>query len=559
MPEFTIDSWTVSPERNTVMQKGKVRRLEPRVMDLLVYLAKHAGEVVGREQIIESVWPHTFVSTSALQSAISVLRKALDDDPRNPSILETIPKRGYRLIAESTAARPVVAVLPFENLTGSPERQYLADGLSDVLITELGRYAVFDVISRQSAMAVRNTKLTLPEVASKLNATAIVEGSILPGAETVVVNVQLIDAKTDTHLWAEQVGLEPGQLFEQQRSVAAAIARQLSSTDTRLAGLPADHGADPEALNCYLLGRFHWYKLDPQHFPLAFKYFQQAVSIEPGFSAAYAGIADVWGAMGYWGVKSAADVRDTVREAAEKALALDPMGAEANMLVGAYHFHIAHDWQVARTFFEKAVKYNPSLSHARLLFGLFLGTMGEADARAQFDKAKQLDPLNPSVAMASAMHAAADKRTADAIDTLGQTLELDPLFPPAHELRADLAWVTGAADALLLEQGLWQADEAVSQALTSASQLEAGGRLEAAANVLQSRRDEAYVSPRVIARLYSLAAATDTAIDVLLRAIDASDLMQPDLVMMMPAFEPVRRHPRFEKVREALRLPRVSV
>lgn len=571
MPEFTVDSWTVSPERNTVTNEGIERRLEPRVMDLLVYLAKHAGQVVGRECIIEAVWPHAFVSDSTLQSAISTLRKALNDNPRDPSILETIPKRGYRLIARSTAAKPVVAVLPFENLTGSAERQYLADGLTDALIAELGRHSALDVISRQSAMAFRGASVPLPQIAEKLNATAVVEGSVLPGRDPVTVTVQLVDATTDTHIWSEKLRLDAGQIFEQQRSVAAEIAWQLRSAESLPESARSSAKLDPEALNHYLLGRFHWYKLDPRQFPAALDNFKKAIAIEPSFSAAYAGIADVWGATGYWGVRSAADVRDAIKESVQTALELDPSGAEANMLAGAYHFHIAHDWPAARSRFEKAVAYNPSLSHARLLFGLFLGTLAEPGARTQFDKARQLDPLNPATWMASAMYAASEDRTDDGMRHLDRALELNPAFPPAQELRADLAWRGGSREAIVLERVLWRSNEDVSRKLSDGTDVgqEIGNqigdqvsdkvgdknRLKAAGGALESGSTDAYVSPRVIARLYSLASETDRAIDVLSRAIDAADLMQPDLVTLMPAFEHTRRHPRFDALRQRLGLP----
>ncbi|MEO1203486.1 MAG: hypothetical protein AAFX10_12310 [Pseudomonadota bacterium] len=404
-------------------------------------------------------------------------------------------------------------------------------------------------------MAVRDRRLTLPQIAEKLNATAVVEGSVLPGKDTATLTVQLIDAGTDTHIWSDRVQLSVGRLFEQQRSVAAEIARQLTTADARPAARPTGDSVDPEALNCYLLGRFHWYKLDPMHFPIALGHFEQAIAIEPKFSAAYAGIADVWGAMGYWGATSAVEVRDKIREAVEKALELDPMGAEAHMLAGAYEFHVVHDWLAARSNLEQAIEYNPSLSHARLLLALFLGTLGEPEARAQLAKARQLDPLNASIWMASAMHAAFERRTDEAKQYLERTFELDPAFPPAHELRADLAWQSGAGDAVVLERGLWQTDEPVSLALSAATGADDRDKLAAAAQVLDARSNETYVSPRIIARLYSLAAATDKAIDVLFRAIGAEDLMQPDLVTMMPAFEPVRRHPRFGQLREALGLP----
>ena len=125
--EFTVGEWTIRPGDNTICKAGIIRRLEPRVMDLLTYFAGYPGEVLGHDRLIQNVWPHMYVTNSALQTAISVLRKAFDDDTRNPSFIETIPKRGYRLVAASSAARPILAVMPFRNLTGSEDPEFLAD------------------------------------------------------------------------------------------------------------------------------------------------------------------------------------------------------------------------------------------------------------------------------------------------------------------------------------------------------------------------------------------------------------------------------------------------
>lgn len=170
MQEFTIDEWVVRPGENTIVRGATKQRLEPRVMDLLTYFAKHAGEVLSHDRIIRDVWPNAHVGDGALLTAISTLRRAFDDDPRQPAVLETIPKRGYRLIARSSAARPVVAVLPFADLTGPPGRDYLADGVTDMLIAELGRNPSLSVISRHSVMLYKDRELRLPRIAAELNA-----------------------------------------------------------------------------------------------------------------------------------------------------------------------------------------------------------------------------------------------------------------------------------------------------------------------------------------------------------------------------------------------------
>ncbi len=555
MREFTVGKWLVKPDRNTVVRGSVERRLEPRVMDLLVYFAANPGRVLGRDQIISNVWPHSYVTDSALQTAVSALRKALDDDPRHPHILETIPKRGYRLVAASSAATPVVAVLPLSNLTGDDDNNYVADGMTDSLIASLSTCAGLRVISRQSVMVFRGSTLSLPDIATRLGADTIVEGSVVDAADPIAVTVQLIDATTDTHVWADSRRFAQARLFREAESVAGEIARRVSDGGRIAAPGAAAVDIDAEAVRRYLMGRFHWYKLSPEHFQQALEHFQTAIDIAPRFCAAHAGVADVWGALGYWGVMSATEVRSRVSEAVTAALEIDPDDADANMLAGAYQFYIERDWREARDRFEAAIDANPNLAHARLLTALFLAAMHDDGARGQVDEACRLDPLNPAVRYGSALCHCGTGRWERAESDLAQVLELDPSFPPALELSADLAWVCGRPDALELERTVWQHDAPVSEALAGTDGGDVASRLGEASRLLEKRALEQYVSPRLIARLYSLAGNTGAAIRILDAAVDRDDFMQVDLLCLLPCFAELRDNKDFEALRARIGLP----
>src|SRR5215469_9627319 len=220
MPDdFQIGSWLVEPSLNSVTCDGKIHRLEPKMMEVLVYLAQNQRVVVSKEQLMRVVWPDTFVTDDVLTRCISELRRALEDDPKEPSFIETIPKRGYRLLQPvepikgshpnrlrpwlvmgaaaacvvtlvlmflnykhllgSSAAIRIqsVAVLPLENLSGDPSQDYFADGMTDALTTSLAQLHGIRVISRTSAVHYKNTKLKLPEIARELGVDAVVEGS----------------------------------------------------------------------------------------------------------------------------------------------------------------------------------------------------------------------------------------------------------------------------------------------------------------------------------------------------------------------------------------------
>lgn len=546
--EFFIDDWLVRTERNEIVNGSMTRKLEPRVMDLLQYLAEHPGEVQSHDQMIANVWPHTYVSDGALQTAVSALRKAFGDNLKRPRIVETIPKRGYRLIASSSAAKPVVAVLPFKNLTGNAKLDYLADGLTDLLIAELGCFGNLRVISRHSVMTFRDSRELLPGIAARLNAHFVVEGSMLLDGDDLCTTVQLIDASSDTHEGSETYRTSIGRMRESQRRIAHAIIDWLPATRPPKE-LPPPRTIHPEAMTCYLRGRFHFYKLSPEHFPLALEHLAQAVAIEPGFAAAHAAIADVWGGFGYWGAIPAAEAGPKVRAALARAEAADPDDAETNAIFGAMHTFIDYDWDAARSRLDRAVRLNPDLASAHLLRALLLATTRDPSAVDAANTSKNLDPLNPAVMLARALCLVRENRLDEAAEEVRQMFEIAPDFRPAIELDAELAWLACDDDALDRERRHWADDESVLKLLQGpTSDGDPTGAMLAVAELLQARANETLVPPRVLARQFSLAGKPETALAILENAISRRELMQIDFVQTAPAFVTVRALPGYEAV-----------
>lgn len=388
----------------------------------------------------------------------------------------------------------------------------------------------------------------------------MVEGSILVDEHRLRITAQLIDAAEDTHVWARTYATGLGDALTIQRAIARDIADRLGSGLEQPGSERVSREVDPDAVMQYLRGRFHWYKLNPAHFPKALEYFEKAVAISPDFGAAYAGIADVWGAFGYWGVLPAAEAAGHVRAALERAEAVEPDGPEVNMLFGAYHFFVEYDWDAARRRLERAIRLNADLAHSRLLLALLRATLREPGVFDEIDQARRLDPLNPAVMLARAMCLAGDRRYAASKSEIELMLEVEPSFQPAFELGAELAWAEGAGDAISWERRVWQADEEVLALLeASAGDSNPTEALLAVARLLERRSEERYVSPRVVARLYALAGQPRIAIDVLDAAVARNDLMQVDFVQLMPAFAAVRQHRRYASLARAIGLPAASV
>lgn len=556
MREFDVERWVVQPDLNRLVRDDAEVRLEPRVMDLLVYLAERPGEVLSADQIVRDVWPEPYVGDNALLSAVSALRKAFGDRTRDSRIIATVPKRGYRFIARTSAANYGLAVLPFQAAAGATE-EFLADGMTDALITELGKLRALRVISRQSSMAYKGSAKPLPEIARELNVRWIVEGAAHRSGSRVRISAALVDAANDAHLWTEAYDCQLKDTLPLQREIASRIAAAITDRLRRPAG---DHApspqVQPDALVAYLRGRFHWWKFTPGHFDRALECFREAIRNDPGFAPAYAGVADVWGAYGYWGILPPPQVRKQVREAAAQAVEIDPSSAEAHLLWGGYAFYYEHDGAAAEARYRRAIELNPNLAHARVLHALLLAALNRAEAVDEMDLAIRLDPLNPGALLIKALWFGMHRRYQEARRSVNRLLEIDAQHPPGLQLLADLCWLTGDPGALALERQLWVRDKVVKAALTAARPAVPARRSMArAAEVLEARAAVQYVQPTQIARLWVHGGEPEAALACLERAAACGHLIQMDLLKLSPAWNPLRRRRRFRSLLARLGFP----
>jgi len=231
--EFRLGGCTVDGTRGCVERDGGVTHVEPRVMDVLVALVRSGGRTLSRDALIAAAWGHPHVSDEALSRCVSLIRQALGDDRRKPRFIETVPKRGYRLLvpAEATIAPPThLAVLPFVNLSGNPRHRRLADGITELLITHVATLPSLRVVSRTSSMLYRGSRLRLPDIARELDVTRIVEGSVLASDRNIQAVMQLIDPATDTHLLARSYMRARADALQLQNELAASMASAIASS-----------------------------------------------------------------------------------------------------------------------------------------------------------------------------------------------------------------------------------------------------------------------------------------------------------------------------------------
>ena len=220
-------------------KQGARIRLQEQPFHVLQMLLEQPGEIVTREVLQKRIWPaDTFVDfDQGLNNAIKRLREALGDSPESPRFIETVPRRGYRFIASlgsSLKGIESLAVLPFENLSRDPEQEYFADGLTEAVITSLAKIRALKVISRTTVMHYKDTRKPLREIARELEAQGIVEGTVLRSGERVRVSAQLVDASTDTHLWAESYDRDLRDILALHAELARAIANEIQVKLTQI-------------------------------------------------------------------------------------------------------------------------------------------------------------------------------------------------------------------------------------------------------------------------------------------------------------------------------------
>jgi serine/threonine protein kinase/tetratricopeptide (TPR) repeat protein len=467
-----------------------------------------------------------------------------------------------RLFGSKSHAIQSLAVLPLENLSRDSAQEYLADGMTEALITDLAQIGSLRVISRTSVMRYKGTKKGLPEIARELDVDGVVEGSVLRAGSKIRITAQLIHASTDRHLWARSYERDFKDVLALQDEVAQAIASQIQArlTSDEQARLSRARAVNPEAHEAYLKGRYEWYRWTPENFQKALEYFQQAIAIDPSYAPAYAGLSLAYARLGDGGAWRPVDAYPQAKSAALRAVELDPDLAEAHVALGMSILWNDWNWMEAEREVRRGIDLNPGSATAHLACSAVLTNVGRnEEALVEINHAQELDPLSVTLRGVKAFRLFTARRYDEAVEVAKSALALDPASLQARETlgRAYLqkGMVGPAITELERAVDLSRRDPGTVRLLGFAYGV--AGQKEKAQILLrelEQRFDRSYVAPAFIALVFLGLGDRDHAFEWLEKGYELRD---SGIVRLVAAreFDPLRSDPRFADLMRRVGLP----
>jgi len=446
-----------------------------------------------------------------------------------------------------------IAVLPFENLSGNPENAYFTDGIQEEILMRLAKIADLKVVSRTSTVRYKNSPGNLREIATQLGVANVLEGSVQRTADRVHVNVQLIKASSDAHLWAEAYDRKLTDIFAVESEIAKTIAETLQAklTGSEERAISAKPTADFEAHQLYLKGRYLWNRRTGENLKKALAYFEQAAEKDPHYALAYAGMADSCVLIPIYAAGTPQDFLPRARAAAQKAAELDDTLAEAHTSLAYVFFYDFENAQSVKEF-ERAISLNPNYATAHLWYGLGpLSATGEFDrAIAEEKRALELDPVSPIINADLGTVYTLARRYDEAIAQLRDTVEMNPQFYGGHRCLGWALELKGATGEAIAEyhKAFELSDDPMMLAMLAHAEASIGQQNQAR-QILGQLTEEAkarYVPAYAFAVIYLALGEKDQALNWLEKAARDHDGFYMNLIKVEPFLDPLRGDPRFE-------------
>jgi TolB-like protein/DNA-binding winged helix-turn-helix (wHTH) protein/Flp pilus assembly protein TadD len=506
---YRFAGFELHPAAAELRRDGTVTRLQEKPLRLLLSLLDHPQQVVTREQLRERLWDSRTVVEYELgiNVAIKKVRGALGDSADAPRYIETVAKRGYRLLVpvsvemreiagpmpvpappvEPTPPAPVsrrrwwiplaavlvlgafavatfrdellaqpteiraIAVLPLRDVSPEPGQEFFADGITEEITTNLAQMLPLRVISRTSVMQYRGSDKPMKQIAQELGVQAVVEGSVARSGAMVIVNVQLIDAVEDRHMWAEKYERRADDIMALEAELSQAIASQVSGTLDQRRPSRLARRVNPRVHELCLLGRHHREKRSAPDLLKAQEYYEQAIALDSFYAPAHAGLADVYALQPFYGAARFEESSPKAIVEARKALELDPSLAEAHATLGLVLIS-SRRWEDSAPEFRRALELNPNYATAHHWYSYYLRFANRvSEACAELEIARRLDPLSAIINSDQGEALNAARRFDEARISLRRAMELAPAMARPHAQMTVTALATGRKDEALSE------------------------------------------------------------------------------------------------------------
>lgn len=408
---FRFDDFELDAGKHELRRGGSILPVEPQIFGVLAYLIQNRERLVSKQELIEQIWHGRAISDWTISGSIKSARQALGDDAKTKRYIRTIHGKGYRFVGDARSPDdkgegsnsenpPSIAVLPFANLSGQPDQDYLSDGITEDLITDLGNIDGLTAISRNACFALRDSSDDVRAISRRLNARYLLQGSVRQSSHLMRINARLLDGRTGNQIWAERFDGDQAEIFALQDRINARIVTSLKLNLLPARTPPSIRGtSNSEAYDHCLRGRSEYYLYTPAHLAKAQSHFERAVDCDPDYAEAYAYQSYCRTSAYVFAWPGSDPTLDRAIELAQRAIALDPASA---------------------------------IAHARL--GWVLGFVERFDEAADsFETAASLDPRSAEVfyAYGETMNRRADPHKA--LGLLKTAFEIDTFVPPSWE------------------------------------------------------------------------------------------------------------------------------
>ncbi len=453
-----------------------------------------------------------------------------------------------------------IAVLPFVDMSPGKDQEYFADGMSEELLNLLAQLPKLHVIARTSSFSFKGKEADIATIAKTLNVAHVLEGSVRKSGDTVRVTVQLIRASDSTHLWSQTYDRKLTDVFKLQDEIARAVVaalqvKLLPAEQKRIAAAPT---VNAEAYDAYLKGLYHWYKLTREDLDAAERYFNLALSKEPGYARAYAGIGLLWMGRNQMGFSSPADGVPKAKAAALKAVELDDSLPDAHYVLAIVYAWADWNWPAAESEFRRAIELNPGFAGAHAYYAHLLNTLRRPDeAMVEARRSVELDPFNALLQSLYGVDLVFVHRFDEAIAQCDAALVTNPkdavalaTLISAHHHKQEYRQALEALSRYASAVGYSEVTTVLAQAAADEGY---SATMRRAADTLVARSRKTFVLPWDIASWYAYAGDKNRSLEWLERAYEVRDPNLPYLGW--PDFDSVRSDPRFRDLLQRMKLP----